>query len=358
MKIHRGDALAVLTRMPDQSVDCCITSPPYWGLRDYGTAKWKGGDLECDHVKGMARGDTERETPGGKGGSFRGGTVRFSVACRKCGAIRVDKQLGLERTPEEYVAKLVAIFREVRRVLKDDGTLWVNLGDSYAAGTKGSGGPSEKQDSNAGSFHNNRTWQIPAGLKPKDLVGIPWMVAFALRADGWYLRQDIIWHKPAPMPESVKDRCTKSHEYIFMLSKSPRYYYDAAAIAEPTVDQEYRIRGRVRPSPDSLFTSNEMGGDNRSGLHQQAGGCLVRNKRDVWTLGPRPFPEAHFATFPYTLPEICMRAGTRPGGIVLDPFAGAGTTGLACKKNGREFVGIELNGDYISMAKRRLAKAA
>jgi DNA modification methylase len=407
--IHQGDALEVLRGMESESVNCCVTSPPYFGLRNYG----------------------------------------------------YDGQIGLEDTPEEFVSKLVAVFREVLRVLRADGTCWINIGDSYASAWP----CSRRNKIGSGSLPDgklqNRPPRLGVGLKEKDLIGVPWMLAFALRADGWYLRQDIIWNKPNPMPESVRDRCTKAHEYIFLLTKSYRYTYDAEAIAEQAIfvgDQRH-----LRTDSTSSVRFGESG--RRSNGKPQA---VTRNKRSVWSMATLPTPDAHFATFPIELPEMCILAGcppegkrcnceeliatplgtgesddptketgragmnrarridegTRPitrleqrhyaqqikesghkdrireicgpgfdhyvrtdasgarpippdslnhlieagllvpapkacscpvdaAGIVLDPFAGAGTTGLAALKNGRRFVGIELNPEYIEIAKRR-----
>lgn len=277
MKIYTGDALAVLRKMTAASVQTCVTSPPYWGLRDYG-------------VKG---------------------------------------QIGLEKTPGEYVEKLVTVFREVRRVLKDDGTLWLNLGDSYAGGGPHHGAKNTgKSATNRGSITGIDRLPI-AGLKSKDLVGIPWRVAFALQSDGWYLRSDIIWAKPNPMPESVRDRPTKAHEYLFLLSKSPRYYYDADAIREPCVD------GMRMPKK----WNNPKG----------------KNKRTVWTITPKPYRGAHFATFPPQLIEPCILAGAPAGGVVLDPFSGAGTTAIVAEQHGRRAIGIELNPAYVELTAKRNA---
>jgi len=379
-EIKQGDAIEVLKTMPEQSVHCCVTSPPYFGLRDYG----------------------------------------------------VEGQIGLERTPEEYVDKLVQVFREVRRVLRDDGTLWLNLGDSYN-GSGGAGG-----DYNPGGLKEGQP-KYPgrkvSGLKPKDLIGIPWMVAFALRADGWYLRQDIIWHKVNAMPESVKDRCTKAHEYIFLLSKSKQYYYDADSIREPLSEQRAKQAGKlVDPGNDAKKRKKQIEHDKKRGSgghfdgHKWRMNQLGRNKRSVWTVPTQPFPEAHFAVYPPALITPCILAGTSPqacptcgapwervveriagaskecpktqaahearggtgkpsgtvgksgGGridsisrtigwqptcscsdndgsgrcVVLDPFAGSGTTLLVATQHYRKSIGIELNPEYIEIAKRRL----
>jgi DNA modification methylase len=306
-KVLQGDCLEVLRTLPDESVNCCITSPPYWGLRDYG----------------------------------------------------VDGQLGLEKTPEEYVARMVEVFREVRRVLKNDGTLWMNIGDSYFSDTKGSGGQSYKQDSNAGSRYEPRRLDRTNGIKPKDLVGIPWMVAFALRSDGWYLRQDIIWAKPNPMPESVTDRCTKSHEYIFLLSKSGKYYYDAEAIKEPAA---YDGRNDTMMKGSDKYADGFVPNQSPQTFHARGherwnkdeNNNYVRNRRSVWTVTTKPFSEAHFATFPPDLIKPMVLAGCPEGGIILDPFMGAGTTGMVAKQNYRNFIGIELNPAYIEMANKRI----
>jgi len=407
-KVYLGDALETIKTFPDESIDCVVTSPPYYALRDYG----------------------------------------------------IDGQIGLEETPEAYIQKLVDLFREIRRVLKDDGTIWVNIGDSYNG---------YKANANASTFDSPFVGGDMAGahparksgfgleannLKPKDLIGIPWMLAFALRADGWYLRQDIIWHKPNPMPESVTDRCTKSHEYIFLLSKSQKYYFDYEAIQEEAVTQiDPRIGNRVeydgmrkgqegtgnrafvslkvkeprtkncqydgqRPNsfhimrefgqewqPQVKIKGHQMGGrkygesddphhqtksgkdympqmrwgsgtkkertheqgysqaengghrDNSGGFDCEMSirdGVVVRNKRDVWTVNVRPNKEAHFATYPQTLITPCILAGCKTGGVVLDPFMGSGTTGIVARKLNRNFVGCELNPEYQKMAERRI----
>lgn len=344
-----GDCRDVLRSMPDGCARCCVTSPPYWGLRDYGTATWEGGDPACDHKTGRnARNDGCRNSVDGFGGNrnIEGhanmGALFFSGVCRKCGAIRIDAQLGLEPTPAEYVAGMVEVFREVRRVLADDGTCWVNLGDSYASDSKGSGGASNKQDSNKGSRYETK--KLDHGVKAKDLCGIPWRVAFALQADGWYLRQDIIWAKPNPMPESVTDRCTKSHEYIFLLAKRARYYYDHEAIAEKAA-----YAGQGRGGSTNRYEQNAAGMDNVQ--------YDTRNKWSVWTVNPATFKGAHFATYPPKLIEPCILAGSAVGDVVIDPFNGAGTTGVVSVKHGRRYVGAELNPEYAAMASRRITEA-
>lgn len=343
------DCLQGLKEMPDSCIDCCVTSPPYFGLRDYG----------------------------------------------------VDGQIGLETTPEEFVSSLVQVFREVKRVLRDDGTLWLNLGDSYSGSGKGIGdttGDKLKQSTNKGS-RDGILIKTKTGLKPKDLIGIPWMVAFALRADGWYLRQDIIWHKPNPMPESVTDRCTKSHEYIFLLSKSPKYYYNIDAIRTPVKDSTVqrmmqqienqkcseRVPGKTNgpmkavgpgrnPAPQDNRGGNQASetgikayshrgtGDKKLTGHKgnfDSDGNLIgdgmANKKSVWTVTTKPFKEAHFATFPENLIVDCIKAGCPEKGVVLDPFMGAFTTALVARKLNRSFIGFELNEEYIKIGNKRLA---
>src|SRR5574343_992618 len=290
-----------------KSVQCVVTSPPYWGLRDYG----------------------------------------------------VEGQLGLEKTPDEYVANMVAVFREVRRVLKDDGVLWLNLGDSYCSvghkkshsgfGTTGLSGGKAQEHSPTRRENDARS----LGLKHKDLIGIPWRVAFALQADGWYLRQDIIWHKPNPMPESVKDRCTKAHEYLFMLTKSERYYYDNVVLKEPEVMKPQRRLTPREANPDA-----KVHGQAQHRRPEGGTGNGFRNRRSVWTIPTQPCKEAHFATFPFALVEPCILAGSRPGDFVLDPFVGSGTVGIVAHQTGRLWMGIELNEEYIEIAHRRFQKEA
>jgi DNA modification methylase len=353
-----GDAMAVLRQWPDEFVQCIVTSPPYWGLRDYGTAKWEGGDAECDHRPPDDAGQTTKPTAGQRehAGRFSGPN------CRKCGAIRIDAQLGLEKSPEEYVAKIVEVSREWRRVLRPDGTLWLNMGDSYV-GSWGNSGSRPEIDGKTQDQREKSTEYLPrggwddrrdvppnqkvSGLKPKDLCGIPWRVALALQADGWWLRSDIIWSKPNPMPESVRDRPTKSHEYVFLMSKSEKYYYDADAIKEPATDC------KPRPAKSDRWI-DQRGHDTKSGFIDGTEAYFERNKRDVWTVATSPFPEAHFATFPPDLIKPMVLAGSRPGDIVLDPFMGSGTVALVAKELNRKYLGIELNPEYIRMAERRL----
>ena len=296
--IINGNALRI--PLADGTVQTCVTSPPYFGLRDYG----------------------------------------------------VDGQIGLEQTPDAYVAQLVAVFREVRRVLRDDGTLFLNLGDSYArtGGTDCNVSKTAKVGSTRNTLNqiSDRSSKSESiGLKDKDLIGIPWMVAFALRADGWYLRSDIIWSKPNPMPESVTDRPTKAHEYMFLLSKSARYYYDAAAVSEDAL-------AGTGGGPNS-FRGN---GANRTGRDMsEIGTSGKRNKRSVWTVATKPYGGAHFATFPPELITPCILAGAPQGGIVLDPFSGSGTTVATARQLGRVGVGVELNPAYIELSQQRNAQA-
>lgn len=359
-KIYQIDCLEGLKQMKDESVQCCVTSPPYYGLRDYGN----------------------------------------------------KDQIGLEETPEEYVAKIVSVFGEVKRVLKDDGTLWLNLGDTYAAywGQKygqgqslsgprennGAAPPAKKSPVFSKSKRDVKRYgggNVPATgiIKPKDMFGIPWMVAFALRSAGWYLRCDIIWAKKNCMPESVTDRPTKSHEYIFLLTKSAKYFYDHEAIKEPSIydvdgtgtasrkarqkvdnkSMPIEIHAGIRPA--GLKDARKMNGKNsekqRGHVRRHNGfndrwdnmtheeQCTgMRNKRDVWSISPAQFPEAHFATFPEEIPDVCIRAGSKEGDLILDPFMGAGTTALVAKKRNRHFIGFELNPEYIKIAEKRMKK--
>lgn len=330
-----GDALQTLRTLPDESVHCCVTSPPYWGLRDYGTGTWEGGDAKCDH----RHRDSVRDTTSTIKRHRQQRVVRansYRDVCGKCGATRVDQQLGLEPTPDQYVTSMVNVFREVRRVLRADGTLWLNIGDSYnnrSVGRKSShqGGLGFESEDLSKSWAELTTegrtrLSIENGdMKEKDLVGIPWMLAFALRADGWYLRSDIIWSKPNPMPESVTDRPTKAHEYLFLLTKSPRYFYDADAVRESYQDGPGLTGGAYAP-PGQAPHGNARGPDGRRQTTVQgANGSIQhrdgerwpnggRNKRSVWEIATAPYPDAHFATFPPALVEPCVKAGTSEHG--------------------------------------------
>jgi DNA modification methylase len=331
LTLYQGDALEVLRGLPDGSVDCCVTSPPYWGLRDYGTGSWEGGDPDCDHAKALI--PREATDPGIRRSTLEGGkgttTVQASAntfrdVCGKCGASRVDRQLGLEATPEAYVARMVEVFREVRRVLSDRGTLWLNIGDSYNANV-GAG-------FNANARIGQQNTVLPSGLPAKNLLGMPWRLAFALQADGWYLRADIIWAKPNPMPESVTDRPTKAHEYVFLLSKRPRYFFDQEAVREPAEwsrwgDQTNRkhegsgsaagwigskSKGQLqggrharRYTAEEFKTTDERN-TRYQGPNPSDGG---RNVRSVWEIATQPYPEAHFATYPEELVRRCILAG-------------------------------------------------
>ena len=357
VRILHGDCRTVLSTLPADSVQCCVTSPPYYGLRDYGTASWEGGDPLCDHRKPADGTDPTKGSTLGGGKKTTGHQQEgWRGTCRKCGARRVDSQIGLEPTPDEYVAEMVAVFREVRRVLRDDGTLWLNVGDSYAAGGMGPG--SGKQLTNAGA--NIPAKKAPPGYKPKDLLGIPWMLAFALRADGWYLRSDIIWHKPNPMPESVRDRPTSAHEHVFLLTKAGRYFYDAVAIMEDCEsgpsdikkmkEQLPRIGGKHKALNDPMSAASAA---TNIGKKRGVGSPDGRNARNVWT-ATQPYSGAHFATMPPDLAERCIKAGTKPGDTVLDPFGGAGTTGLVADRLKRNAVLIELNPKYRTLAEDRL----
>ena len=293
-----GDVRTRLAEIPDASVQTCITSPPYWGLRDYGQ----------------------------------------------------DEQIGLEQSPQEYVDAMVEVFREVKRVLRDDGTVWLNVGDSYAGSGKGPAGNLGKKNDER-NMEKKHSAIVPDGLKPKDLVGIPWRLAFALQADGWYLRQDIIWAKPNPMPESVADRCTKSHEYIFLLTKSAKYYYDHIAIKEPSVTQDNSNRDR-----DASKLNNTPGRTKMGGL--KTNNYEMRNKRDVWFIATKPFKGAHFAVMPEKLVEPSVLAGSREGDTVLDPFTGSGTVAVVALRHNRKFIGVELNPEYAEIAAERIGMEA
>ncbi len=297
-----GDVLDKLSELPDGCVHCVVTSPPYWGLRDYGTAQWEGGDAECGHCRPHQGATGERADR-----SFTAPEI-YKDTCGICGAVRIDSQLGLEKTPQEYIDKMVAVFREVKRVLREDGTLWLNMGDSYASHGAGADGKELAYMGDAARQRQART--APPGLKPKDLCGIPWQLAFALRDDGWYLRCDIIWAKPNPMPESCRDRPTKAHEYLFLLTKSPRYFYDAEAAKEPHEPPQFAARQDGARAAKYHAAGNGDGKRFPVRYNNPSG----RNRRSVWTIPTAPYPEAHFATFPPKLVEPCIKAGTSEKG--------------------------------------------
>jgi DNA modification methylase len=367
-----GDCREAMATLEPESVHCVVTSPPYWGLRDYGTATWLGGDEACDHLAPPRRGSgtysatstlgPKRDGLGPDNAAWQVTAQPYAGTCGKCGATRQDSQLGLEPTPEAYVESMVAVFREVRRVLRSDGTVWLNLGDSYAGSASHSydGMPALAQRSRGGSKTLGdvvRPKRGETGLAAKQLVGIPWRVAFALQADGWYLRSDIIWSKPNPMPESVTDRPTKSHEYLFLLSKKPTYYFDADAVREPhapPTQQRFASTRRTDAKEYGDQPTNKAGTDytrNTTFDPNSAG----RNIRSVWTIATQPYPGAHFATFPRKLVEPCIKAGSPEGGTVLDPFAGSGTTGLVAQQLSRRAVLIDLSAEYLGQVLERNA---
>lgn len=313
--LYLGDALDVLAKLPDESIDCCVTSPPYWGLRDYGTAEWTGGSSDCSHLLPLPPEDSKQITNVGSWAH------RYRDTCRDCGATRVDAQLGLEATPDEYVAKLVALFEQVRRLLRPSGTLWLNLGDTYAA---------------------------------KQLVGIPHRVAFALQASGWLLRADVVWSKPNQFPEAVTDRPTKAHEYVFMLTRSSRYYFAQDDVREPHARLWNERNGGTmsRSNPVEAAAGRAPQGEAHRGPYPLPN-PKGRNVRSVWSFPTAPLPDAHFATFPIELPRRCIMASCPPAGTVLDPFMGSGTTALAARELGRSAVGVELSDEYAALCARR-----
>jgi DNA modification methylase len=392
IRFLQGDCREVLKTLPDASVQCVVTSPPYFGLRDYGTATWVGGNPECDHVVGAIRTGLGLERLGERyaGSGHKAAEPKPLTAkhiCPHCGAVRTDSQIGLEASPAEFISEMVAVFREVRRVLRDDGVVWLNLGDSYSLGVGMARGQqyqrhapqksgmwkgtrSEKRD-----LGNNGVVHDGTGAKPKDLLMIPARVAIALQADGWFLRSDIIWHKPNPMPESVTDRPTSSHEHVFLLTKKSSYFYDAESVREHIAPSQL---GRERSDVIGGKSWNERNQHSEGGTYDTRklrpslpkgsfGGKTAdqaqpafradygsRNLRNVWTIATAPFVDAHFATFPPELAERCIKAGSRPGDTILDPFAGAFTTALVADRLQRDAIGIELNADYVAMARRRI----
>jgi site-specific DNA-methyltransferase (cytosine-N4-specific) len=395
--LYTGDALDVLSAMPGSSVHCVVTSPPYWGLRDYGTGTWRGGDTSCAHSVGRGTNTAQSRVSGSIGGSVdypaspahRGGDPRV---CRRCGATRVDRQYGLEPTPEDYVDTLRRVFAELRRVLDPAGTVWLNLGDSYSSEPPGQSYHAMRHSTLAGrtaaeqareSVRRADVDRITA-VPRKNLLGMPWRVALALQADGWILRNAIVWAKRNPMPESVRDRLSTTYEFVFLLTTGSRYHFDLDPIRVPLVRPEAlteditvggtpgvrtgavgasaRRRGGVYgakyrdPAP---FAHTTPGAAIRpTGRRHDATHPRGKNPGDVWHLSTRPLREAHFATFPIDIPLRCIAAGCPPDGVVLDPFSGAATTGMAALHLGRRYIGIDLNPDYTALAQRRLTTAA
>lgn len=348
-----GDNRATLKALPAQSVQTVITSPPYYGLRDYGTATWIGGDEHCSHKRDSKY--SEATTTGHKISALAGiGDAIYKDVCPKCGAVREDAQIGLETSPDEYVEQLCLVFDEVWRVLRDDGTLWLNLGDSYASFRDSKSTPDSLRTGDgtkvASAANHNPESLRKAGLKHKDLIGIPWRVALALQARGWYLRQDIIWAKPNPMPESVTDRCTKSHEYLFLLSKSPQYFFDSNGIKEDAITP-----AGTKAAKGSVERASQSGVSARPPEYAVYDG--KRNKRDVWFVGTSRYKEAHFATYPPELILPCILAGSAADDLILDPFSGSGTTGVVAMQNNRNYLGLELNPEYALMSEKRLLDA-
>jgi site-specific DNA-methyltransferase (cytosine-N4-specific) len=362
--LYTGDALDVLRELPGESADCVVTSPPYWGLRDYGTGRWAGGEATCAHLPRRV----PRTARPGCGDGIR--------SCSRCGAVREDRQYGIEATPEQYVDHLRAVFAELRRVLGARGTVWLNLGDSYSATP-----PGRTADPMRASTLTNRAAvgrlresvqradvDRTRALPRKNLAGMPWRVALALQGDGWILRNAIVWHKPNAMPQSARDRLSNRYETLFLLVRQERYHFDLDAIRDPAARSEAprtdstagdsAAARRGKYTSTSAFTKATPGAAMRpTGRQHTAAHPKGRNPGDVWTMSTRPLRAAHFATFPVDLPLRCIAAGCPPGGTVLDPFSGAATTGLAARRLGRSYVGIDLNPAFHDIALDRLGLA-
>jgi DNA modification methylase len=358
-KIEFGDCRQTMRKWAQEGVkvQMCVTSPPYYGLRDYGTATWVGGDSNCSHKRDSKF--SEKTITGHKNMGGAVGDGIYKDVCPRCGAVRQDQQIGLEQTPKDYIEAMCEVFDCVWDILADDGVIWVNIGDSYSShkdcksvGQTIAKGTSREEahvmEKGISRVRDSKMLKSQ-GLKNKDLIGIPWMLAFALRERGWYLRQDIIWSKPNPMPESVQDRCTKAHEYIFLLSKSDRYYFDNEAIKEPATSTDNSDRDR-----DSTKLNNTPGRTRMAGL--KTNHYEMKNKRSVWQVATKPYEGAHFATFPEELIQPCILAGSKTGDIVLDPFMGSGTTAQVSQQLGRQYLGCELNQDYENLQKKRTAQ--
>lgn len=385
VRIINADVFDGLAQLPDESVSCVVTSPPYFGLRDYGTGAWEGGDPNCDHrpQRGLQGSNGQRADR-----SFTGSKPHHG-ACGRCGAIRIDRQIGLEPTIQEHIETLVRVFREVRRVLRKDGTLWLNYGDAYCGGGGFSANSPSTKTSKSGQYGllgalKSGGAKPQGSIKPKDLMMMPARLAIALQEDGWWIRSDIIWHKLNPMPESCQDRPTSAHEHIFLLTKSPRYFYDADAVREVSITgdmrrpygsqgawemdgrpSEQRHGGKLRSIGAKGNANGFRGGSYvngepgpRTAVGNVENETASRNIRNVWPMATAPFPAAHFATFPPELVDHCIKAGCPAGGTVLDPFGGSGTTSLVADRLGRNAILIELNAEYCRMAEARIAKDA
>ncbi|MGI9463613.1 MAG: DNA-methyltransferase [Aestuariivirgaceae bacterium] len=378
IRILQGDVRDMLKTLPAESVHCVVTSPPYWGLRDYGTASWDGGDPECNH-----KADLQKERPELVNGVSSWGPRdgRPTKECPHCGAKRIDRQIGMEPTMGEHIETMVGVFREVRRVLRKDGTCWLNYGDCYATAPNGRSAADTKATGNDDRTFRDKPFSTVGGtLKPKDLCMIPNRLAIALQDDGWWVRSEIIWSKPNPMPESVTDRPATAHEKVWLLTKSARYYYDAEAVRRPmaaaSVDrlsqdvgsQEGSHRAHAGGKTNGTMkavgrkTDKQRGHSRRhAGFNdrwdampreeQQANGANLRN---VWTIPTKGYSEAHFATFPPALVEPCIKAGCPADGTVLDPFGGSGTTGMVADRLGRNAILIELNPEYADLIRKRI----
>jgi len=361
LNIIVGDCREEMAKLPEQSVQCVVTSPPYWGQRDYGTANFIGGnDPECDHAeselrRGINLANSSYSTRGGAKKIANAGYVPYKTVCQKCGATRTDNGIGLEADVHEWIDSMVEVFRGVWRVLRDDGTVWLNLGDKYAstwAVTRRSeiGLP-------APDLSQRRNTATTAGVKEKDLIGLPWRLAFALQDDGWYLRRDIIWHKPNPMPESATDRPSTAHEYIFLLTKQPRYFFDMDAVRSPHLPVSIARASRNSYANEGRATATvgqPQSVDRGEGTQRLSQGG--RSLRSVWKIATQSFGGDHYATYPEKLVEPCIKAGSREGDTVLDPFSGAGTTGLVAMRLGRSYTGIELNPEYAAMSRKRIVE--
>lgn len=352
IKILHGNVFDKVKELNDNSIDCVVTSPPYWGLRDYGTGTWIGGDKNCPH-KRLTK--ISKDTKTGHAGMFKKGNVVgdaiYKKYCPECGAKRKDEQLGLEETYQEHIKNIVNLFEEIKPKLKESATIWLNYGDSYSSGKRTS---TTNQTLRGNKNYGVTRTPVQDGIKEKDLVMIPNRIAIALQDAGWYIRSEIIWHKPNPMPESVRDRPTSAHEKIWLITKYKKYYYDADSIREPLASNSLtRLNQDIKNQKGSIRGN---GGMKSNGNMKAVGNKETRNKRNVWTVTTKPCKEAHFATFPKDLIEPCIKAGCPEGGIVLDPFGGSGTTGIVASQNNRNAILIELNKDYIDIANKRIHK--